>query len=159
MTNPNLSPQFGSPEYHRQVSSGTHPPAMIATAPEIVQTHHLNDIEGGRSAHTFSERLEYGDGWEVPFRNKEDLMSYKEKDRPHLTEDIKGQGFNWKEPVQAGHIGYLHELKDSISLVDGHHRLAAMYYHRPDEFLPIQTTEYGGKPQKPSSGSTSDHLS
>lgn len=159
MNNPNLSPQFGSPEYHRRVAAGTHPPAMIATAPELVQTHHLNDIEGGRSAHTPSERLQYGDGWEVPFRSKEDLMSYKAQDKPYLTEDIKKRGFDWKEPVQTGHIGYLKELKDSVSVVDGHHRLAAMYYHRPDEFLPVQTTEYAGRPPKSKSEAISDHLS
>jgi len=146
--NTNLSPQFGSQEYHQQVSGGVHPPAMIAKAHEIVETHHLNDMEGSRSAQTPEEKFQYGDGWDVPFRDKEDLLSYKEKEQPYLTDDIKKHGFNWGSPIQAGHLNNDHDLNDSVSIVDGHHRLAAMYYHRPDDFIPIQTTRYEGTPPK-----------
>jgi len=147
----NLSPQFGSRDYHQQVSEGVHPPAMFAKAPEIVQTHHLNDIEGFRSAQTPEERLQHGEGWYVPFRDKEDLLKYKEKEQPYLTHDIKEHGFNWHSPIQAGHLKYDHQLDDSVSIVDGHHRLAAMYHHRPDDFLPMQTTHYEGDPRKSTS--------
>jgi hypothetical protein len=145
----NLSPQFGSPEYHRQVTSGEHPPAMMATPEELVQTHHLNDMEGGRSPQNEEERLQYGDGWDVPFRSKEDLMSYKEQDRPHLTQDIKARGFNWDHPIQTAHLQYHPDLKNSVSVVDGHHRLAAMYHHRREEFLPVQTTHYSAGEHAP----------
>jgi hypothetical protein len=121
---------------------------MIAKAPEIVATHHLNDIEGFRSAQTSEEKLQYGEGWEVPFRDKSDLLSYKEKELPHLTQDIRQRGFDWHSPIQAGHLNYDHQLNNSVSIVDGHHRLAAMYHHRPDEFVPLQTTHYDGAPRR-----------
>ena len=135
---------------------------MMATAEELVQTHHLNDIEGGRSAKTPEERLQYGDGWDVPFRSKHDLLDYKVHDRPHITESVRDKGFDWGNPVQTAHMQYHPDLKDSISLVDGHHRLAAMYYHRPQEFMPVQTTHYSGReytPTQKNSEYPSDHLS
>lgn len=118
---------------------------MMATAHEIVHTHYLNDLDGVRSPQTADERLKYGDGWSVPYRNKADLLTYKEREYPGLTQNISQKGFDWKHPIQTGRVGYLPDLKDEVTVLDGHHRLAAMYHHRPNEFLPMQTRNEDSK--------------
>jgi len=125
----NLSPQFGSPEYHEQVTSGEHPPAMFATAREIVDTHHLSDQY--RGLHNIDKQYMWR------FQSKGDLMKFKEQNKPHLTQSIKEEGYNWKHPIVSYSVQSPENVKNTGVVTDGHHRLAAMHQHRPDEFLPL----------------------
>jgi hypothetical protein len=129
--NSNLSPQFGSPEYLRQVTSGEHPPAMFATAREIVDTHRLGDME--HPVEKYDE--ETGEKGYHYFNTKQELLQHKVNEAPDLVDDIAYHGFDWnKEDMEHDPITLRND-----TLVEGHHRTAAMYALRPDEFMPIHT--------------------
>jgi len=136
-----LSPQFGSPEYHEQVGSGDHPPAMFATAREIVDTHHLSDQY--RGIHNIGKPHMWR------FKTKDDLLDFKAQNKPDLVENIKKEGFDWKAPITTQSVSSPESVlnlttspesvRNTGVVLEGHHRLAAMHRHRPDEFLPIET--------------------
>lgn len=138
----NLSPQFGSYDYHDLVSTGDHPPAMFATAKEIIRTHHLGDMDWlqGTKRELLSEKLEEADA--------RPGMSYDEEPEEQangpaderqsgvfggLTQRIKEGGYDWSKPVDIRAHG------EASTLFNGHHRVAVMRRDRPDEFLPLNT--------------------
>lgn len=127
----NLSPQFGSSEYYSQVTSGEHPPAMFATGRELVDTHLLGDQYGG------VHRVNKPTMWN--FKTKEDTLAFKEQNKPDLIEHIKERGYDWSKPALIHAISNTSGVQNTGLLADGHHRLAAMVKHRPDEFMPIKT--------------------
>lgn len=139
-SNDNLSPQFGSYDYHDLVTSGDHPPAMFATAKEIIKTHHLGDMDWESSKHELlKEKLENADAF--PGMNYHDVEGIDEgpadeRQSGHfggLTERIKEGGYDWSKPVDIRAHG------EASTLYNGHHRIAVMRRDRPDEFLPLNT--------------------
>jgi hypothetical protein len=139
--NDNLSPQFGSYDYHDLVSTGDHPPAMFATAKEIIKTHHLGDMdEQSTKRELLHEKLENADSY--PGMNydeePEEQASGPADERQSgqfggLTQRIKEGGYDWSKPVRIRAHG------EASTLYNGHHRVAVMRRDRPDEFLPIRT--------------------
>lgn len=127
----NLSPQFGSTEYYGKVISGEHPPALFASAGEISKTHLLGDQYGG------IHRVDKPTMWK--FKSPEETLSFKEKNKPDLIEHIKERGYDWSKPVTIHAVEDTSGVKLTGMLADGHHRLAAMKKHRPDEFMPLKT--------------------
>jgi len=136
----NLSPQFGSYDYHDLVSTGDHPPAMFATAKEIIKTHHLGDMdEQSTKRELIHEKLENADAF--PGMNYHDVDGVDEGPADErqsgqfggLTQRIKEGGYDWSKPVQVRAHG------EASTLYNGHHRVAVMRRDRPDEFLPIST--------------------
>lgn len=125
--------QFGSPEYFRQVSRGTHPPAMFATAKEIVNTHHLGDMD-----HPLNEGSDIDDEEDYRYaESKEDLLQHKLDNNPDISESIRDYGFDWgKEHFDDDPITVRND-----TLLDGHHRVANMLAYRPNEFVPIKTVQ------------------
>jgi hypothetical protein len=127
----NLSHQFGSPEYFSGLANGSQTPALFATAREIVDTHHLGDMQWPVEKYneeTDEDEYHY-------FNNKHELLQHKLEESPELSHDIARHGFDWnKEDMEHDPI----TLRGD-TLLEGHHRLAAMYAHRPDEFIPIHT--------------------
>lgn len=117
----NLSPQFGSDEYHRQVAAGVHPPAMFATADELVRTHNLWDAQTTR-------------------RNKQTVLEKKFLNDPELTRNIQNNGYNWDHRDWSGVRGIPIQYSTSSLypvIRDGHHRTAAMYYTRNQDWVPL----------------------
>lgn len=132
-------PQFGSKNYYRQVSSGVHPPAMFATAKELVDKHSLGDLGS-----PVSREDEYGNEYHEYFDNKDDLLQHKLEDDDKLSYDIGEHGFDWSEHVNNPY--YQIEVNaENKTLTDGHHRVAAMLAYRPDEFIPFSTYHMGEK--------------
>jgi hypothetical protein len=127
----NLSPQFGSAEYYGKVISGEHPPALFATAKELSDTHLLGDQYGG------IHRVDKPNMWK--FKSKEETLAFKEQNKPDLIEHIKERGYDWSKPATVHAIKNTSGVQNTGLLADGHHRLAAMVKHRPDEFMPIKT--------------------
>ena len=69
------------------------------------------------------------------FGTEQELLQHKVDEAPDLVNDIAHNGFDWnKEDMDYHPIQLLND-----TLVEGHHRTAAMYALRPDEFLPIHT--------------------
>jgi hypothetical protein len=136
--NDNLSPQFGSYDYHEAVAHGEHPPAMFATAKEIIKTHQLGDKGDEYTVkELLNEKLEEADarpgvGYDVP----EGFIKQPKETRQSgwyggLTKRIKKQGYDWSKPVEL-------EASDPQSILhQGHHRVAVMRRDRPDEFFPL----------------------
>jgi hypothetical protein len=125
-----LSPQFGSTEYHQRVLAGGHPPAMFATAREIVDTHNFSDQY--RGLHNINNPRMWAHS------SKEALLEHKEHNQPELTKNIKEKGYDWSKPVVTYSVGSPENVKNTGVVTDGHHRIAAMLRHRPDEFLPLE---------------------
>jgi len=123
-------PEFGSINYARRLINGTQPPAMFATAREIVATHALGDI--GMHVYKQGEDGEYDYN---PILDNDELLEHKVNNDPDLAENIRDYGFDWgqehfkEDPVR---------LRDE-TLTNGHHRVASMLKYRPDEFLRIYT--------------------
>lgn len=132
MPNRNLSPQFGSHEYTRQVAAGTHPPAFFASAKEIHDTHTYGDA--GADDMIFDKKTKGYVPTTLP-SNPDKLMDYKRNEDPELTSALKKHGYDWNEvtihhdPVSAR----------NDTLMDGHHRVAAMLKHRPNDYMPLET--------------------
>lgn len=128
--NKNLSGQFGTSKYFKSVSEGKHPPALFATAREIWANTHPGDLDA-----PYSQENSQGEKQEAWYKDKKDLLEHKVSDKPSLTKSIKNTGYLWAHNVMTGsHV----TLRNDV-LTDGHHRVAAMLTHRPDEFLPIKT--------------------
>lgn len=127
----NLSPQFGGSEYYRQVIAGEHPPAMFATAKELVDTHLLGDQYGGI--------YRYDKPTMHRFKSKEETLAHKLTAKPELTQSIKEHGYDWSKPATIHAISNTSGVQNKGLINDAHHRIAAMLEHRPDEFLPIET--------------------
>lgn len=128
----NLSSQFGTSHYFEKVAEGTQPPALFATAKEI-----WDHTEPGDFDHPYSQEDSQGEKQHLFYNTKEQLLNHKLTDNPSLTKAIANSGYNWSHNVMTGaHV----TLRNDI-LLDGHHRVAAMLKHRPDEFLPIRTIE------------------
>jgi hypothetical protein len=143
---PKSAVQFGSAEYHDKVARGVHPPAMFATAPEIINTHELEDTYS-----TVDELLEAkqeeadarpGVGYDIP----EGFTKEPEDTRQSgwfggLTQRIKSNGYDWSKPVETEVTSTSYPVPGSGAMViNGHHRLAVMHRDRPEEFLPLDTT-------------------
>lgn len=125
------SPQFGSKKYFSKVFRGVHPPAMFATPEEILRTHTLGDM-GSPVSQEDSQGNEYHEYFDSP----EELLHYKLQDDEDLADDIREKGFDWSQHLK-NHFNRVQVTDRELS--DGHHRLAAMLAHRPDEFMPIET--------------------
>lgn len=135
--NDNLSPQFGSYDYHEAVAHGEHPPAMFATANEIIQTHHLGDQGDYDTNELLDEKREDADarpgmGYNTPEEFTKEPKATRESGwYGGLTKRIKKHGYDWSKPVEI-------EASDPTSILqNGHHRVAVMQRDRPDEFLPL----------------------
>ncbi|CAB4124054.1 hypothetical protein UFOVP45_125 [uncultured Caudovirales phage] len=123
----NIGQQFGTSEYFRKVAEGTHPPAMFATAREIFKHTYPGDLDA-----PYSSSNSQGDTEDHWYEDEDHMWDHKYHDKPGLTKDLKANGYDWsknEEPVT---------LRDD-TLQNGHHRIAALTKHRPDEFLPINT--------------------
>jgi hypothetical protein len=127
----NLSPQFGSADYYQKVISGEHPPALFASGRELVDTHLLGDQYGG------IHRYDKPKMWN--FKTKEDTLAFKRQNKPDLIEQIKDRGYDWTKPALIHAISNTSGVQNTGMIADGHHRIAAMQAHRPDEYLPIRT--------------------
>jgi hypothetical protein len=128
----NIGQQFGSSEYFRKVSEGTQPPALFATAKEIWHNTYPGDLDA-----PYSQENSQGEKEDHWHDSKEDLLQHKLTAKPSLTSSIARTGYHWAHNVMTGsHVS----LRNDV-LMDGHHRVAAMLKHHPDEFLPIKTTE------------------
>jgi len=126
----NIGQQFGSAEYFRKVAEGTQPPAMFATAREIVHSTYPGDLDAPYSGQNSQGESE--DHW---YESENHLWDHKYHERPETTESLKAKGYDWSAAQKTGdHV----TLRNDV-LQDGHHRIAAMVRHRPDEFLPIKT--------------------
>lgn len=138
-------PEFGSPEYHKQVAEGTHPPALFATAPEIIKSHFLGDMTlSYRRKDAFGNlrRDQFGQVIQAKYGHPNALLKYKLGHQPLLTEDIKNFGFDWAPQGDFDRSQIttsLDYLGHGPTVLGGHHRLAAMNAHRPDEFIPLGT--------------------
>jgi hypothetical protein len=139
--NDNLSPQFGSYDYHDLVSTGDHPPAMFATAKEIIKTHHLGDMdEQSTKRELIHEKLENADSYpgmgydEEPEEQANGPADERQSGQfGGLTQRIREGGYDWSKPVRIRAHG------EASTLLNGHHRVAVMRRDRPEEFLPIRT--------------------
>jgi hypothetical protein len=103
---------------------------MFASARELVDTHHLGDME-----HPVSMEDENGYGYKHYFDTKHELLQHKVDDNPDVSDSIAEHGFDWEYALR-------HDYPPTVrndTVVDGHHRIAAMYAYRPDEFMPIHT--------------------
>ena len=124
------TPEFGSREYLRQVSAGVHPPAMFATASEIVNTHDLGDIGMQVVKKGPDGTYDYH-----PILDKDELLAHKLYADADLSESIRDHGFDWgQEKFDEAPV----RLRND-TLTNGHHRVAGMLAYRPDEFLRVHT--------------------
>lgn len=138
-------PEFGSPEYHEQVAAGVHPPALFATAPEIIKSHFLGDMTipvRRRDAFGNLRKDQFGNVLRAKFGHPNALLKYKLGNQPLLTEDIKQFGFDWHPTGDHDRSQITTSLDfhgHGPTVLGGHHRLAAMNAHRPEEFIPLGT--------------------
>jgi hypothetical protein len=145
---PKSALQFGSYDYHDQVERGVHPPAMFATAPEIIRTHNLDDAEGAdlSKEDLLIDKLDEADSRPgMTYEEEpEESQNMPPEDRQSgwyggLTQRIKENGYDWSKPVQVRAHGSIRHDQLGSTLYQGHHRLAVMNRDRPEEFLPLQT--------------------
>lgn len=131
--NSNLSLQFGSPEYHRQVVAGEHPPAMFATPQEIIDHYDMDDSYGSTEELL---RAKHAEADAAPHTYLKAPASERQSGwYGGLTQRIKESGYDWSKPVEVDPT-----YGPRGALVDGNHRVAVMHRDRPDEFIPIRTT-------------------
>ena len=138
---PKSALQFGSYDYHDRLSRGVHPPALFATANEVLDTHNLADKQSESTEELMEDKLYDADslpgvGYDVP----EEFHEEPEDERQSgwyggLSARIKEHGYDWSKPVEAVSFGA------ASTISDGHHRLAVMQRDRPDEFIPLKYKE------------------
>lgn len=130
--------EFGSPEYHKAVRRGEHPPAMFATAPEIFLTHHLGDADAYPSREDMvGDKLDEADSRAGmhPDDNEFGVIAPSQRQSGWyggLSNRLTKYGYDWTKPIT------IRNESDDLTLVDGHHRLAVMLRDRPDEFIPLE---------------------
>jgi hypothetical protein len=124
-----LSRQFGTSEYFKKVSEGTQPPALFATAKEIWHNTHPVDLDA-----PYSQENSQGNKEDLWHESKAHLLQHKQFSNPALTNSIKKIGFDWKHSQLS--TAHPVELRDDV-LLNGHHRVAKMLEHHPNQFIPI----------------------
>ena len=146
----NLGPMFLA---HTNAAGTTVTPPMFMTADEVIQHHRAGDFMGaGRDFATQNKPVDATkpDGptqKDRIFENK--LASGRSSSRSRtwhasvggqqegVGKSIEKHGYDWGKGGDVRthvFVDPTHEMGPSV--LDGHHRIAAMKEHRPDEFIP-----------------------